>query len=217
MKHPPRWPELRAGFIAFVVLVNFLAALPLPSSVKRSGFEEPVAKEEIGRISTQLAAVGIEASHEDLVEFFMATGEPMVKLRGWLMAPTKELYRVTGAGQAWGLFTYPDTFPHRLVVEAQRGVGRWEVLFAGLDPDHRWREDLFTYRRVRGIYDGNTNKPGASYKNFCAWVAREVFAEFPDYQSVRVKFQRFHTTVPGLPKDEQVLDRHVRTYKREAM
>lgn len=213
---PSAWTHVRAALLLVVIVVQLLAAAPLPRSVKRSSFEEPVAREELGQISQVLSRIGITASHDQLADLFTATGTPMAALRGTVMAPFKEPLRWTGTGQSWGLFTYPDTFPHRLVVDARPADGAWRTLYAGLDPDRTWKVDLLTYRRVRGVYDGNTTKAGASWDNLSRWIADRAFEDHADVDEVRVYFQRFHTVLPGRPPDPEVVTRHSRTYHREA-
>lgn len=210
------WPQVRAGLLLAVILVQLFAAAPLPKTVKRSNFDEPVAREELGNIRDLLADIGVQVTHAQLADGFTAVARPLASFRGALMAPFTGVLRLTGTGQSWGLFTYPDTFPHRLVVDARPTDGAWRTLYAGLDPDETWNVELLTYRRVRGVYDGNTAKPGASWDNLSRWIADRVFDEFADVGEVRVYFQRFHTVIPGRPPDTEVVTRHPRTYHREA-
>lgn len=212
----PGWPSVRAALIAAALVANGLMALPLPKSVKRSNFDLPVAREELAAIRGHLGRLGVELTHEELADAFVAWGRPLAEARGWLTEPLKHPFRILGMGQSWGLFTYPDTWPHRLVVEARPKGGVYERLYAGLDPEHDWRRDVFVYRRVRGVYDGNTNKPGASWNNFARWTADRVFEEFRGYDEVRVFFERFHTVPPGGEPDPEVVVRHSRTFFRDA-
>lgn len=216
---PPlsRRAHVRAVVIAVVLLANLLVALPLPHSVKRSSFDEPVAKEEMQKLSALAASVGVTLTPKELADLFYDTGVPLVALHTSLVAPMKPLNRVLGTGQAWGLFTYPDTFPHRFVIEARTAGGPWERLYAGLDPDHTFLVDVWTYRRVRGVYDGNTTKPVASWDNLTHWAAARVFEAHPAYDTVRVYFERFHTVPPGGKQDPEIVPRQMRTYHKEAM
>lgn len=203
--------------IGIVLFSNLLVALPLPHSIKRSAFDEPVAKEEMLKISAALASVGLTVAPKDLVDFFISTGTPLVGLHTTLTAPVKPINRWLGTGQSWGLFTYPDTFPHRLVIEARTGSGPWDRLYAGLDPDHTFLVDVWTYRRVRGVYDGNTTKPVASWENLTKWAAQQTFRASPQYDTARIYFERFHTVPPGGKPDPSITPRQMRTYRKDAL
>jgi len=203
--------ELRAGLIAGVLAVYGFAALPLPKAVQRSTFETPVAREELGRIITLAAGFGVALEHDRFADDLTRWGNAVGAVRRTALLPVKGWLRITGTGQAWGLFTYPDTWPHQLVVEALAG-DRWEVLYAGLDPAATWDREVFVYRRVRGVYDGNTTRPGASWENFALWTARRAALAAPEAPQVRVGFVRFHTTPPTGEADPQRERRHLRTF-----
>jgi hypothetical protein len=207
-----RWEPIRAALLAVVLLVHGLAASPMPRSVKRSQFDTPIGKEEMDRWVGILGTIGVPISREKLSDDVYAVGSFFAGLRGALLDPFKPWFRVTGTGQGWGLFTYPDSFPHQLVVEVHTGA--WRTVYAGLDPDAGWMRDQLAYRRIRGVYDGNTRKPGPSYDTFVAWVAARAFADFPDADQARIGFVRLHSTAPGVPKDSERSPRFQRTVHR---
>jgi hypothetical protein len=210
------WAQARAALIAVALLVNGLLALPLPKSVKRSSFDTPIAKEELDNWVDLLAVAGVRTTRDALADHLTAYGKQTSALRSALVKPMKPWMRVSGTGQAWGLFTYPDTFPHRLVIEGRpSATAPWQTIFAGLDPEHDFLASVFTYRRVRGVYDGNTDKPGSSWRNFTKWAADRVFEAYPEHQEVQVGFVRFHTVAPGGTPDPTVTRRHFRTHLRE--
>lgn len=206
-------PRLRAALITVLLLTQGMVALPLPRSVKREDFDQPVAREELQKWVDVAGGVGVQITREELADRFTAYGSSLGAMRKSMIAPMKPWLRLTGTGQSWGLFTYPDTFPHKLVIEARTG-GSWETLYGGLDPDHRFLRNILIYRRVRGVYDGNTGKPGPSWENFTRWAANRAFAEFRTIEEVRVRFLRFHTVPPGGAADPEVVPRHARVYQR---
>jgi hypothetical protein len=207
--------DVRGALIALALLVYGALALPIQRSVRRSSFDTPVAREELARWTDLLARVGVHRSVGELADDLVDVGNAVGGVKATLTAPLKPWTRLTGTGQAWGLFTYPDTFPHRLVIEGRTG-DTWRTLYAGLDPDATFLRDILTYRRVRGVYDGNTVKPGDSWNNFAAWAAKRVFESHPDVVEVHVLFHRFHTTPPDGPADPKVVPRHLRTFQRDA-
>jgi hypothetical protein len=194
--------HVRAALIAFALLVHGIAASPLPKSVRRAQFDTPIAQEEIGRWVHLLTSVGIVTTHAEIAEASITYGTALADLRTTLLGPFRPWFRISGTGQAWGLFTFPDTFPHQLTVEIERG-GTWERIFAGLDDDATWMRTTLAYRRVRGVYDGNTRKPAKSYDNLANWLAARALADFPDATAARIGFVRFHTKAPGEPPDTE--------------
>lgn len=212
----PAWPSVRAGLLAGVLAVYGLAALPLPHAVKRASFDEPVAREELTAQAAWLGRVGVATTADGLADALYTFSAGWVTVYDHTLKPLAPLFRLTGTGQSWGLFTYPDTFPHQLVVEVRAGKSApWQVWFQGLDPEHDWMRDVIAYRRVRGVYDGQTTKPGASWNNLTRWLARRAFEQDATLTTVRVSFRRFHTVRPGEPADPAVETlRHVRSWDR---
>ena len=213
---PARWAHVRAALIAFALVAYGIPALPLPRSIKRAQFDTPMASEEMARWSRLVGAFGIERSGAQLADLFFAVGTVAFEARREMVAPFRDFYRVTGTGQGWGLFTYPDSFPHQLCVDIRRGAGGWVPVYAGLDPAADWNRSRLVYRRIRGVYDGSTEKPGLSYANFVDWIAGEAFTDFPEAEAVRVSFLRAHHTRPGEPQDPEKKRRweRVKTRKR---
>lgn len=206
--------HVRAVVIALVLVVNGVAASPLPKSVKRSQFDTPIAIEELDRWVGISQTVGVPLTRAELTEHAYTIGKFFADLRGSLLGPFKGWFRVTGTGQGWGLFTYPDSYPHQLVVEVRPADGEWRPVYTALDPDAAWRRSSLVYRRVRGVYDGNTRKPGASYDNFAAWLGKHALADFPDAAEARVGFVRTHSTMPDKEPDPERLPKFHRVVKR---
>jgi hypothetical protein len=218
---PATREHLRGVALLAVVAVNLLTASPLPRSVKRSQYDTPVAREEIRRWQDSLARIGIRRSEESLVEASYALGSTLSRVRHALLDPFATPYRLTGTGQAWGLFTYPDTWPHQLNVWTRDGAkAPWSLRYAGLDPEHAWRREVLTYRRVRAVYDGQTSRPGVTWERFATWIAREALRDTPGATHARVGFLRRHTRDPssdGAARPEAPAARHLRTYAREEL
>lgn len=206
-------PKVRAALLAIVIAVHGVAAAPLPSGVSASQFKNPIAQDEMRGWSRILSRIGIERSPEQLAEQALALGKQTSELRKTLLKPFGPLLRVTGTGQGWGLFTYPNSYPHRMEIQV-REKGTWRVIFRALDPEHAWLEPTLTYRRVRGVYDDNVLNPRSSYNNFVRWVAGRAFEDFPDADAVRVRMIRSHVTLPGKPDDPETTVRLVRTVER---
>lgn len=215
------WPRLRALLLALVLILQGVLAAPVPHSIRLAAFDEPVVREEIAAQVALLADVGIDVTPEQVVHFLYTSGSMWASIYRSATRPVGPILRVLGIGQAWGLFTYPDTFPHQLIVEVRSSrTGPFTVWYAGIDPDHRWKRDVLAYRRVRGVYDGQTTRPGVSWNNMTRWLAHEACVEAGPgsgekvaSHAVRVSFTRFHTVRPGEPATGPAEPlRHVRVW-----
>lgn len=207
-------PNVRAALLAAVIAVHGVAAAPLPSGVSANDFKNPIARDEMQRWSEILASIGVSASPEALSQRALAVGKESSELRKTLLKPFGPLMRVTGTGQGWGLFTYPNSYPHRMEIEILQD-GQWVCIFRALDPSCDWMEAHLTYRRIRGVYDDNATSTRSSYTNFVRWIAKRAFEDFPAAESVRVRMIRSHVVLPGQPKDPKTTVRLLRTVRRD--
>lgn len=208
------WDRVRAYAILLVLLVQGILALPIPRGLKRADFDDPRSREESAAVREHLAGLGLDLSHEELADGLFALSERLRAGREAALAPVQPLLRLLGINQAWGLFTYPDTQPSRLVVEGRAAEGPWQRLYAGHDDEADLLAPLFRYRRLRGVYDGQAWKPGGNYSRFTQVAARRVFEARPELVQVRIGFERFHVRQPGRADDPAVTRVHFRTLRR---
>ena len=208
-------PKVRAALLAVVIAVHGVAAAPLPNGVSEGDFKNPIARDEMRRWSEILKGVGIEATPEELAKTALGLGKKTSELRKTLLKPFGPIFRVSGTGQGWGLFTYPNSYPHRMEIDMRVG-DQWQTLFRALDPEHTWMEHHLTYRRVRGVYDDNVMSTRSSYNNFVRWIAKRAFEDFPQAEAVRVRMIRSHVVLPGAPPDPETTVRLIRTVQRDA-
>lgn len=215
---PPhtRHASLRATLLALVIFIHGVDASPLPASVSMKTFNNPIAQDEMTQWSSLMGKVGIQASEEQLIKFIVDVGSRSADLRNFVVKPYKKVRRWTGTGQGWGLFTYPNSFPHRLHIEGREGK-EWRLLHRALDSEHDWMGSELRFRRVRGVYDDNTTTTRQSYGNFVSWMAREAFEDFPELEAVRVYYVHSHVVPPGQEKDDKSSIRLRRTVNKRDM
>jgi hypothetical protein len=147
----------------------------------------------------------------DIRNVLWAYHQAIVVLR-WPFAP---FFRLTDTSQQWGLFAVVTENPDELVIEVRRDMD-WETLYRRLDPDHDWHDPQLKYRRIRGVWDGvKGDEPKGTYKRFTVWIAKQVFAEQPDVDRVRVVLERTHSTWPWETPSTEVTRRAERYHKRE--
>lgn len=188
--------DVRAALLLVVIAVHGFAAAPLARSANRETLNLRFATDELTRLQAALAPLGLRPGVDTLGDLAFEVASFQARLRSAGLAPVQGFFRLTGTGQAWGLFTYPDRFPARLVVEGRPADGEWARLYASLDPDATFNGDKLEYRRIRGVYDSNSERARATWDPFVSWVAAEVFRADPTADEVRVSFQQIHTYEP---------------------
>lgn len=192
------WPQIRGALIALALGVHACAATPTPRPVKPEDARTATAQEEIRLWLDALEDVGIHSSADELLSLVNDVGEACTTFKKTIMAPFQPILRLTGTGQSWALFAYPDRYPNRLVVDVRDPSGRWSPVFEGGNPELAFLAPKLTFRRIRGVYDtaAARGSPGKVYDRFADWVARETLAAFPNATDVRVKMVQFHVEVP---------------------
>lgn len=212
---PGSWPKIRAALLGLVLLWHGLMASPIPSRVDESSFKNPIARAELKRWTEILGRVGVETSPTELKVAVIEAGGGIAAAKKEALQPLRPAQRVLGIGQAWGLFTYPNTWPHTLTISIRSSERRpWETIYAALDPEHDWRKSTLVYRRIRGVYDDNASRTRASYDNFVEWIAGEAFEDFPEAEQVRVHMLRRHVKPPGEEPDPETTVRLSRVVRR---
>ncbi|MDG1480189.1 MAG: hypothetical protein P8R54_11395 [Myxococcota bacterium] len=214
------WPAVRALLISVVLVAQWVDALPLPE-LRARDLQHPIAQDEVTRWTTLLNDLGVSLTEEELVARALVVGEGATRFRRASMAPLRPLKRLTGTGQSWGLFAYPDPYAGRLVIEAREKNGAWQVLFSAPGSSSDDLSRLMRYRRVRGIYDDNGDrpKPGSLYNRFVDWVAWDLFQSRPDLDAVQVRLDLVRIIPPGTGEGEPIPDkrRHARMRVREPL
>lgn len=209
MSTPSLRSHLRAGALALVIGIHMWVALPLKTEVTPRSLANPVAQEELQHWAERLNGWGMEITADELQTRVIEHGATVGGFRAATLKPLRPALRITGTGQSWGLFTYPNTYPHRLDVTVLGDQG-WQLIYRALDPEHDWRAQTFTYRRVRGVYDDSSFQKARSYEHFCKTVAQWAADDFPDVTAVRVSMTKSHVTLPGKPLDPETTERMIR-------
>lgn len=207
---------LRAGVISVALLGHGIYAIPNPANIDRQDLRSPEGAEEMERWRGLLGGVGIEVTSEGLEDFTLWWTGHANRLHRQVKAPFRPAFRLTRSNQAWALFASPDTHPHRLEVYV-RIDGAWRTAFRRNDPNYDFLDRALRFRRVRGIYDGSSQKPGVPYWNFSRWVSREVLTRWPKGDRVRVQMVRTHTKLPWEEPDPVSEARVRREHTRTAL
>lgn len=213
------WPRWRAGLIGLVLFVHACAAMPIPRPIRPDEARTPTAQDEFALWLRIFGRLGVQTSQDQLLDLLNKVGGVCLNTRNAVVEPVRPLLRLTGTGQAWALFAYPERYPNHLQIEIRGAGGDWELIYAAADPEHDFLADQLAFRRVRGVYDtaASRGSPGAAYDRFADWVAREVFAAYPDAADVRIKMLQKRVTLPDEVANEEEKTRLVRLRSRDQM
>ena len=185
------WPTVRAVLITTVLFFCLVQAAPIPT-LKKHHLNRQVALDEADRWVSILAQVGVEIEREDLIRRVMRMGRDGKKLQAKLIRPWRKVSRQLALGQSWGLFTFTDPFPGRMVIEVRRDGTRWTELYRAPHDDGSKLVDLLHYRRMRGLWDdaGDRPYPGKLHKQWVTWLGGRIFEMYPDVDAMRLRFDR---------------------------
>jgi hypothetical protein len=207
------WEQVRAALIGVALFANAVHALPLPAALTDEDVKEAWRQNDIRMWQGWLASIGVEVTEDRLGELLVESTKMSDKVDDTLEAPFEPVFELLAIDQAWALFASATTRPDRLVVEVERGES-WDVVFRRLDPCCDWRDPVLRYRRIRGIWDGQKQKPRPAYRRLTQWIANEAFTDFPDITAVRVGLERTHSVFPWEEPDPSVEVRLLRTHRR---
>ncbi len=208
--------KLRAFLIFLVLLAECVDAVPMPV-LRRSHLKRPLVQKELKEWTSFLNEAGFEVSESDLQEHALELGKKAIKVRKTMMAPIRPVSSLTGIGQAWGLFAFPESTAGRLIVEINEN-GEWKTVHRS-PQNGSLLDSRVRYRRIRGTYDdgGDRPKPMVVYSRFVDWLSWNIFLENPDVTSVRVRLDHTHITTPDENKKGEDKRRHVRVRHRKEL
>jgi hypothetical protein len=214
---PSRRDQLRAGLIAVVLLLQLLDAVPLPE-LRAKHLANPVAKAELKQWSEVLHAVGVTVTPTELGEIGLRMGSVAGTFRKTALRPWHPFRQLTGTGQSWGLFAYPEPATGRLVLDGRSAVGT-ETFYRAPGGKNDALESVLEYRRIRGVYDGASDRPQPRriYRRFGVWVASRIMRVRPDITDVEVRLDLHPVRTPDQGRSVADKRRHARQYSRAAL
>jgi hypothetical protein len=158
------WPSVRAALIAVAIVLGLADGFPSP---------EP-------RVNKQMDPT------------WLSVVNAVDAVRKQILKPFKPFSVLVRAHQKWNLFAGASKDRYRMWIEARTGPDApWDVLYRVYDDEHDFLADQMAYRRMRGAWAPRGSRgPRGAYPAFACWVAREVFARWPDYVEVRIQMER---------------------------
>ncbi len=213
---PSAWAKVRALLIFFVICLQWADAVPLPELKKRD-LENPIAQAELDRWTGVLNGLGVSIGREELLERALVVGDATRSARRAVLRPWAPFRRLTGTGQGWGLFAYPDPFAGRLtIVERLEGEDAWRDYYLAPAPASDGLTAALRYRRVRGVWDdaGDRPRPRKVYDHFVDWIAHRRFSADPSLGAIEVRLDLHRVLRPDQGEEPPDKRRHARMRER---
>lgn len=199
-----RWPAIRAAVIAFVIVFNVIAAVPVPRQVSRDELRTPQRQTELVRWVGLFHSLGVDTEPERVADGYVDVVESAARVQNVALRPVAWWMSLTQTSQGWRLFGLPSERPHALRISVTRGGGA-EVLYQSSSA-HVWNADLLEYRRVRALYNPHVGVAPPTYSGFCERAGDRILSTMPDVDVVSCSLLQTHTTIPGEQPDDSVVE-----------
>ncbi len=190
---------LTAAFVLYHAATVVLLSVPAPSGARSDAvWNDPFTRKQVLGWLGWLVDAGVFESPDALFSAARAASVAVMDARELLLSPFAPYARAVGANQSWQMFATLNDEPARLSVELRWAQdGEWEPLYIARDPVHDWRREQLDEERVRAfLNDYSWERDRAEYKLFARWLAREIAAEMPEAESVRVSMLRARLPTP---------------------
>jgi hypothetical protein len=135
--------------------------------------------------------------------------------RAVILGPVNFIPELFQFSEQWKLFSSANDARFWMWIEARQGNGdTWQLLYRPHDPEHTFMGSVLEYRRVRGNWNPSRRGANRGYDGFATWVARRVFAQYPQYRVVRIRMEEIRLMPLGMGFAPTGKFLHTRTRER---
>jgi hypothetical protein len=184
--------RLWAAAVAFHVAAVVLLSFPAPPPGLRGGPRDARTDAALASWATLAQAVGMP--DDTFVAWVQAVSGVQMSVYRAIRTVFRPYAQLVGAGQGWSMFGTVPNKVQRLEIDVH-GPGGWEALYVARSDTFDWNRAVFDEERVRTfVHALGKRQANDKYPSFVAWVVREVRADRPDADRVRVRWHRM--TIP---------------------
>lgn len=182
--------HLRALALLCHVVVVVVVACPAPlKGGSKSTWEKPGVRAEVRAWQGRLAAVGVDVSEAELVDFGSSVAARWGRTRNRFVAPLSTYLRDVGAPQGWYMFTAPDRTPQRFGVDVVGADGTRRRAFVLGEPS-AWpalASDAFLdeHRVRRALFQSAWSERATAMREVCSYFGRRARATDASVVEVR--------------------------------
>jgi hypothetical protein len=201
-----RWPQLRAAFVLFHVLMVVVLSLPRPGELdKRSAWQKPRVQRNFAAGTRLLRGLGLDLEDGKLQAYTWDAAQHYLRAQALVGKPFAPYARAVGIRQGWRMFLTGGREASREHIEIMEG-GRWRTLYVRGSDRHRWFGTELDYHRLRKLCGFAVKGHEAEWEAFASFLARRAAREFPRASALRLRTELFDVptaaeTLAGLKRE----------------
>ncbi|MAQ15386.1 MAG: hypothetical protein CMN30_11405 [Sandaracinus sp.] len=196
-RRPTVWSHVRGALLLGVLFLNFCQGFPGPQ-LDAERIDRPRNKRAVAQWSSILTTLGHPITPDELRDAVLEYTTAFNMKQGEFLAPVAPAFHWTQIRQRWSLFGSSDSTPWWIHIEGRfHDEDQWRLLWRPMDPDADVLQQLFEYRRLRGIWNPGAEDLRPDHPRFVRFAADTLFDRIPELDEVRIRFQRFYVHVPG--------------------
>lgn len=193
----PSWPRIRALLIVLHLFAITAMALPAPAGgMNRSSWKDKTVQQEFAAWTERVNGLGWEIDKAEFEEMLWDISVSWMGVRQKILDPFFPYYRYFGTWQSWRMFVAPHRYPARLEI-AVLDAGTWRTVYAARSNEFTWMRSVFDHDRMRSaVFRYSWSRYRKTWPPFVDWIARHAAEDFPEADSVRVRFWKYETRSP---------------------
>lgn len=185
------WPQLRAGFVLFHVLMVVVLSLPRPGELsKKSAWDKPRVQRNFAAGTRLLRGLGLPLEDDTLEALTWDAAQLYLRAQATASKPFARYAHAVGIRQGWRMFLGGSREVAREHIELERS-GAWRTLYVRGSREHRWLGRELDYHRFRKICGHAVRGHEAEWEAFARYLARRAAAEFPDARRLRLRTELY--------------------------
>lgn len=185
------WPQLRAAFVLFHVLMVVVLSLPRPGQLdKPSAWQKPRVQRNFATGTRLLRGLGVPLEDGTLQAYTWDAAQFYLRAQDVLAKPFAPYVRAVGIRQGWRMFLTGGREASREHIEIMED-GRWRTLYVRGSDQHRWLGRELDYHRLRKLCGFATKGHDGEWEAFAQFLAHRAAREFPRASALRLRTELF--------------------------
>jgi hypothetical protein len=186
-----RWPQLRAAFALFHVLMVVVLSLPRPGELdKPSAWQKPRVQRNFASGTRLLRGLGVPLDDGTLQAWTWDAAQLYLGAQAAISRPFVPYAHAVGVRQGWRMFLTGGREASREHVELME-AGQWRTLYVRGSREHRWLGKELDYHRFRKVCGYAVKGHEHEWRSFARFLARRAAHEFPRASELRLWAELF--------------------------
>jgi hypothetical protein len=186
-----RWPQLRAAFVLFHVLMVVVLSLPRPAELDRaSAWQKPRIQRNFATGTRLLRGLGLPLEDGSLQALTWDAAQFYLRAQKRITAPFAPYAHAVGIRQGWRMFLTGGREASREHIEILEGE-TWRPLYVRGSREQRWFGRQLDYHRFRKVCGFAVKGHEHEWRAFAKFLARQAAYEFPQASALRLRAELF--------------------------